>query len=83
MQEATLRAMQASEERRLAMLRSCEIDPMTGLKMQQSPAPVATPTAPPVIRIESAEEYERRFEQRRREQLEALEKRMRERGGRG
>ena len=45
LQESTLRAMQASEERRQAMMRSCGIDPATGLKLPAPPA--ARPAAPP------------------------------------
>ena len=46
MQEANKRAMEASEERRLEMMRSCGIDPMTGLKLPATPAaPPATPPA--------------------------------------
>jgi hypothetical protein len=53
LQEATLRAMQASEERRIAMLIANGIDPATGLKLPATPVtppaapPATTPAAPP------------------------------------
>ena len=77
--------MEASEQRRIAMMRSCGIDPATGLKIgNPPPPPTATSTLPdggplPAGRNESPEEYARRFEQQRRFQLEQLARRVAER----
>ena len=84
--EAVRAAMDISEERRLAMLRSCGIDPATGLKV--APPPSSTPTLPdggplPAGRNETPEEYERRFEQQRQYQVRKFQEMMEARAAKG
>ena len=63
--EAKLKAMQASEERRQAMMLSCGIDPVTGLKIVPVAAQQAPAASPGNRQVESQAEYEARFQRNR------------------
>jgi hypothetical protein len=78
-------ALESGEERRLAMLRSCGIDPVTGLKTSPPPAAAVLPddTPLPAGHHESPEQYQQRFEQHRQFQLERLARMVAEREGKG
>ena len=76
LQEANKRAMEASEQRRIAMLIGLGIDPVTGLKL---PTATATPT-PPAARDTDRDRIEAEFEKKRQERIAALERRIAERG---
>ena len=68
-------ALEQSEQRRIQQLQSAGIDPATGLPASQPPAPASVlPDGEPLPagRNESPEDYDRRFEQHRRYQLERL-----------
>ena len=74
--EAKLKAMEASEQRRIAMMLSCGIDPVTGLKIvpvapQQAPA-----TSPDHRRAETPAESESKFQQLREESRKRFEAEM-------
>lgn len=82
-------ALESGEERRLAMLRSCGIDPVTGLKTNPPPATAAPTTAIlpddtplPAGHHESPEAYEARFQQHREYQLRRLQELMEARANR-
>ena len=76
LEEAKLKAMEASEQRRIAMMLSCGIDPVTGLKIVPV-APQQTPAASPGNRqVESQAEYEARFERNREESRKRFEAEM-------
>ena len=77
-------ALEVGEQRRIDMMRSCGIDPATGLKTAPPPAAVLPDDTPlPAGHYESPEEYQRRFEQHRQFQLERLARLMTDREGRG
>lgn len=72
-------AIDAGEQRRIAMLRKHGIDPVSGLKIQPPAPPAATlPDGQPLPqgRAESDRDYEVRFEQHRRYQLQKLQELM-------
>jgi hypothetical protein len=74
LQEANRQAMEASEARRIAMLIRCGIDPATGLRIAQ-PTPPATPAA----RDTDRDRIEAGVEEKRRERIASLERRVAER----
>ena len=77
-------ALDAGEQNRIAMLIANGIDPITGFK-SAPPATTALPDGDPIPqgRKETDQEYDARFEQHRKFQLERLAKLMAEREGKG
>ena len=78
-------ALEVGEQRRIAMMVRCGIDPTTGLKTAPPPPAATLPDGEPLPagRTESPEQYTARFEQHREYQLRQLERLIREREGRG